>query len=370
MQACLRVARRRCLWDASPHATAAAVGRITTSSLSFNDDSNWTFSPKSRLISSSASSANASLSTANCPLRISKLNLLFSKCSRGQADSLDQVRWTGNRQFATGTDAPTVALDYLADDLEGVVVLGFNRPKARNAVSRQMLAEINEAVDVLKYDKNLRVLVLRSLVPGVFCAGADLKERATMKEWEVAPFVAGIRALILSVANFPAPTIVALDGAALGGGLELALSCDIRIASSTAKLGLTETKLAIIPGGGGTQNLPRIVGPAIAKELIFTGRAVSGTKAQEIGLVNHVVEQVEQGDAAYHKSLDLAAEIVTQGPIALRMAKAAINRGLNVDIASGLAYEEAFYAQVIPTKDRIEGLTAFREKRAPKYKGE
>lgn len=274
------------------------------------------------------------------------------------------------RHVTTGSEASTVALDYLADDLDGVAVLGFNRPKAKNAVSRQMLAEINDAVNLLKYDKNLRVLIIRSLVPGVFCAGADLKERATMKEWEVAPFVAGIRALIQSVTNFPAPTIVALDGAALGGGLELALACDLRIASSNAKLGLTETKLAIIPGGGGTQNLPRIVGPAVAKELIFTGRAISGVGAKEIGLVNHVVDQVELGDAAYRRSLELAAEIVTQGPIALRMAKAAINRGLNVDMASGLAYEEAYYAQVIPTKDRIEGLTAFREKRPPKYKGE
>jgi len=274
------------------------------------------------------------------------------------------------RNFASAGEAATVALDYLDGSLDGVAVVGFNRPKAKNAVSRQMLAEINEAVDQLKYDKNLRVLIFRSLVPGVFCAGADLKERAQMKENEVAPFVAGIRALILAVANFPTPTIVALDGAALGGGLELALSCDIRIASNSTKVGLTETKLAIIPGGGGTQNLPRLVGPSMAKELIFTGRAISGEKAKEIGLVNHSVEQNDQGDAAYLRSLDLAAEIVTQGPIALRMAKAAINRGLNVDIASGLAYEEAYYAQVIPTKDRIEGLTAFREKRPPKYTGE
>lgn len=266
--------------------------------------------------------------------------------------------------------APTVALDYLTQGLEGVAVLGFNRPKAKNAVSRQMLQEITEAVNHLKFDKNLRVLIIRSLVPGVFCAGADLKERAQMKEWEVAPFVAGIRGLIQAVANFPAPTLVALDGAALGGGLELALSCDIRIASNSAKLGLTETKLAIIPGGGGTQNLPRLVGPSIAKELIFTGRAISGEEAKEIGLVNHSVDQNAGGDAAYLRTVDLAAKIVTQGPIALRMAKAAINRGLNVDITSGLAYEEAYYAQVIPTKDRIEGLTAFREKRAPKYTGE
>jgi len=275
------------------------------------------------------------------------------------------------RTMATFTEEqPTINLDYLDGVHEGVAVLGFNRPKAKNAVSRQMLAEINQAVDQLKFDKNLRVLILRSHVPGVFCAGADLKERAQMKEAEVGHFVAGIRGFINGILNFPAPTIAALDGVALGGGLELSLSCDIRVAASTARLGLTETKLAIIPGGGGTQNLPRIVGPAIAKELIFTGRAINGFEAKEIGLANHVVEQNEAKDAAYERSLELAAEIVTQGPIALRMAKAAINRGLSVDLASGLAYEEAYYAQVIPTKDRIEGLTAFREKRPPKYKGE
>jgi len=278
---------------------------------------------------------------------------------------------TQTRYASTGEDhSATVGLEYLEGDLDGVAVVAFNRPKARNAVSRQMLSEINDAVNHLMFDKNLRVVIFRSLVPGVFCAGADLKERAQMKEHEVAPFVAGIRGLIQGVAHFPTPTVVALDGAALGGGLELALSCDIRIAADSAKLGLTETKLAIIPGGGGTQNLPRLVGPSMAKELIFTGRAISGEKAKEIGLVNHAVPQNEAGDAAYKRSLNLAAEIVTQGPIALRMAKAAINRGLNVDLTSGLAYEEAYYAQVIPTKDRIEGLTAFREKRPPKYTGE
>jgi len=357
MHAGLLAAGRRCV-------TNAAAGRVPALPLQLADQSIVISSVHSRLVFTSSSSLT------DRPNRTSKFNSPLAPSRRRRHVPNSNPFGLGKRLYSTDADAPTVVLDYLSDDLEGVAVLGFNRPKAKNAVSRQMLAEINEAVDVLKYDKNLRVLIIRSLVPGVFCAGADLKERATMKEWEVAPFVGGIRALILGVANFPAPTIVALDGAALGGGLELALSCDLRIASSTAKLGLTETKLAIIPGGGGTQNLPRIVGPAIAKELIFTGRAVSGVEAKEIGLVNHFVEQVAEGDAAYHKSVDLAAQIVTQGPIALRMAKAAINRGLSVDIASGLAYEEAYYAQVIPTKDRIEGLTAFREKRAPKYKGE
>jgi len=131
-----------------------------------------------------------------------------------------------------------------------------------------------------------------------------------------------------------------------------------------------ETRLAIIPGGGGTQRLPRVVGMAKAKELIFTGRIVQGSQAHEIGLVNQVVEQNKEGDSAYLRSVELAEEICPNGPIGVRMAKIAVSRGIQVDLSTGLAIEEACYAQVIPTKDRIEGLIAFKEKRPPHYKGE
>ena len=147
-------------------------------------------------------------------------------------------------------------------------------------------------------------------------------------------------------------------------------SCDLRVASSNAKLGLTETKLAIIPGAGGTQRLPRLVGPAKAKELVFTAAMLNGTQAAEIGLVNHAAVQNETGDAAYLQALAIAKQIVVNGPIGVRMAKLAISRGMQVDLSTGLEIEEACYSQVIPTKDRIEGLTAFREKRKPVYTGE
>jgi len=166
------------------------------------------------------------------------------------------------------------------------------------------------------------------------------------------------------------PVIAAIDGHALGGGLEMALACDLRVASATAKMGLVETKLAIIPGAGGTQRLPRIVGPSLAKELIFTARVISGTEASSIGLVNHAVEQNAEGDAAYRRAIDLAREILPNGPVGVKMAKAAVNRGIEVDISSAMAIEEGCYAQVIPTKDRLEGLKAFKEKRKPVYKGE
>ncbi|XP_077886799.1 methylglutaconyl-CoA hydratase, mitochondrial isoform X3 [Ictidomys tridecemlineatus] len=200
--------------------------------------------------------------------------------------------------------------------------------------------------------------------------GADLKERAKMHASEVGPFVSKIRAVINDIANLPVPTIAAIDGLALGGGLELALACDIRVAASSAKMGLVETKLAIIPGGGGTQRLPRAIGMSLAKELIFSARVLDGQEAKAVGLISHVLEQNQEGDAAYRKALDLAREFLPQGPVAMRVAKLAINQGMEVDLVTGLAIEEACYAQTIPTKDRLEGLLAFKEKRPPRYKGE
>jgi len=187
---------------------------------------------------------------------------------------------------------------------------------------------------------------------------------------EVGPFVARLRGLVSSISDMPMPVIAAIDGAALGGGLEMALACDLRVASSEAKMGLVETRLAIIPGAGGTQRLPRLVGPAIAKELIFTARVIDGEEAGRIGLVNKAVPQNDDGDAATSAALALAQEIIPNGPIGVQMGKLAINKGLEVPLESGLAFEQGCYAQVIPTKDRLEGLAAFREKRKPQYTGE
>ncbi|XP_040210782.1 methylglutaconyl-CoA hydratase, mitochondrial [Rana temporaria] len=259
---------------------------------------------------------------------------------------------------------------YLEGEEQGIVVLGINRPQAKNAISKGLLKSMMKTVDSLKGNNKARTVILRSEVPGVFCAGADLKERAKMHPSEVGPFVSKARALMNEFANLPMPTIAALDGAALGGGLEMALATDIIVAASSAKMGLVETKLAIIPGAGGTQRLPRAVGVAVAKELIFSARILDGNEAKVIGLVSHVVEQNDEGDAAYKRALALAREFITQGPIAMRMAKLAINQGIEVDLATGLAIEEACYAQVIPTKDRIEGLLAFKDKRPPRFKGE
>nr|XP_056704972.1 methylglutaconyl-CoA hydratase, mitochondrial [Euleptes europaea] len=259
---------------------------------------------------------------------------------------------------------------YLDDEHKGIVVLGINRAHSKNALNKNVIKMISKVLEALKSDKKVRTVIFRSEVPGVFCAGADLKERAKMHSSEVSSFVSRARATINDIATLPVPTIAAIDGIALGGGLELALACDIRVAVTSAKMGLVETKLAIIPGAGGTQRLPRTIGVSLAKELIFSGRVVDGNEAKSIGLISHVVEQNEEGDAAYRRALALAREFLPQGPVAMRVAKLAINQGMEVDMLTGLAIEEACYAQTIPTKDRIEGLLAFKEKRPPRYKGE
>ncbi|XP_001493430.2 enoyl-CoA hydratase domain-containing protein 2, mitochondrial isoform X4 [Equus caballus] len=252
---------------------------------------------------------------------------------------------------------------------QGITEILMNRPRARNALGNVFVRELLEALAQLREDRQVRVLLFRSAVKGVFCAGADLKEREQMSEAEVEVFVQRLRGMMTEIAAFPAPTIAALDGFALGGGLELALACDLRVAASTAVMGLIETTRGLLPGAGGTQRLPRCLGVALAKELIFTGRRLSGTQAQVLGLVNHAVVQNEEGNAAYHRARALAQEILPQAPIAVRLSKVAIDRGMEVDIASGMAIEGICYAQNIPTQDRLEGMAAFREKRPPKFVG-
>ncbi|XP_071960394.1 methylglutaconyl-CoA hydratase, mitochondrial-like [Antedon mediterranea] len=271
---------------------------------------------------------------------------------------------------SASTSANELNVKYLEAEHEGIVVFGINRPAAKNAVNRSVLTLFEEAVEAVRYDKNVRSVIIKSEVPGIFSAGADLKERVTLSPKEVASFVDRLRKFTMDITNLPMPVIAALDGTAVGGGLEFALACDMRTATTTTQMGLVETRLAIIPGGGGTQRLARLVGPSVAKELIFTARVFNGEKAAELGIVNHVVEQDDSNEAAYKRALDLAKEIIPQGPIAVQMAKQAINKGMDVDLTSALAYEGAYYAQVIPTKDRIEALNAFKEKRKPQFKGE
>jgi enoyl-CoA hydratase/carnithine racemase len=209
------------------------------------------------------------------------------------------------------------------------------------------------------------VVIITGAGEKAFCAGADLKERTTLNPDQVKEYIFTIRNLFTAVEQLNKAVIAAVNGIALGGGTELALASDIRIASMNASMGLTETRLAIIPGAGGTQRLPRLVGKGKAKELIFTGQRVDAQEALKIGLVNKICEQNE----LMAECKNMAGMICETGPIAIEQAKYAINHGLESDIHTGLAIESNAYWICIPTEDRLEGLAAFKEKRKPVYKG-
>ncbi|KAF3963120.1 hypothetical protein ACB098_10G038700 [Castanea mollissima] len=263
------------------------------------------------------------------------------------------------------TTSESVKLNRLSDPDSGIVEVKLERPGAKNAIGRDMLRGLQQTFDAIEKDHSANVVMICSSVPKVFCAGADLKERRTMDPSEVHFFVKSLRLTFSFLEALRVPTIAVIEGAALGGGLEMALSCDLRICGEDAVLGLPETGLAIIPGAGGTQRLPRLVGKAVAKELIFTGRKIRGRDAMSMGLVNCCVPAGE----AHVKALEIARDINQKGPIAIRMAKKAINEGLEIDMESALTLEEECYEQLLNTKDRLEGLAAFAEKRKPRYTG-
>ena len=254
----------------------------------------------------------------------------------------------------------------LKEKRDFVLLLTLNRPEVMNALNLPTLLELQEALKESWFSKEVRVIIVTGAGDKAFCAGADLKEREKMTEIEVKNYIKTIRDTFSMFEDIPKPTICAINGYAFGGGLEMALACDLRIAADTAKMGLTETSLAIIPGAGGTQRLPRIVGKAKAKELIFTARRIDAQEAYRIGLVNEVVPKEKLLDRAF----EIANEIAQNGPLAVEAAKFAINRGSEVDIKTGLEIESKTYDTLIPTRDRREGLLAFKEKRKPRYIGE
>ncbi len=253
----------------------------------------------------------------------------------------------------------------LIEKSDQVAVITLNRPAVMNSFNFALLEALKGEIEALRFDGETRVVVITGAGEKAFCSGADLKERAGLSPTDVKRFIFTIRNLFTAIEQLPKPVIAAVNGIALGGGTELALACDIRIAAATASMGLTETRLAIIPGAGGTQRLPRLVGRGKAKELIFTGRRVEAEEALAIGLVNQVVPAAELLPACRQ----MAAMIRETGPIAIEQAKYAINYGLESDLATGLALESNAYWVTIPTEDRLEGLAAFREKRKPIYKG-
>ncbi len=246
---------------------------------------------------------------------------------------------------------------------DGVTTVTLDSPPV-NALGRRLVGDLEAALKKLKEDATVRCLVLRSGGKH-FCAGADLKERRTMSEEEVEAFVPRLAGVCHGVAELPFPTIAAVRGAAAGGGCELALACDLRILADDAKIGLRETALAIIPGAGGTQRLPRLAGPATAKRWIFGAEMHDAGTALADGVADRVVGSDELDAAARA----WAATIAINGPVALRLAKKAIEQGADLPLDDGLKLEWDCYQGVLKTADRVEALKAFAEKRPPKFEG-
>lgn len=255
-----------------------------------------------------------------------------------------------------------VRFEVLEDSI-GLITL--SRPEAANAMSVQLLHELSDTLDQINGDPAVRVVLLTGAGEKAFCAGADLKERKGMSDQQVKKIVQLIGATVAKVETLAQPVIAVLNGVAFGGGLELALACDLRIAATHVKLGLTETSLGIIPGAGGTQRLPRLIGLGKAKELIYTARRLNAKEAENYGIIEYVYE----GHEVLDKAQQLAQEMAKNAPLSLVQAKVAINQGVEVDLATGLKIESLAYSALIPTEDRLEGLLAFQEKRAPQYSG-
>lgn len=250
--------------------------------------------------------------------------------------------------------------------LEGSIgLITLLRPEAANAMSVQLLRELSDTLDQINGDPTVRVVLLTGAGEKAFCAGADLKERKGMSDRQVKQIVQLIGATVAKVETLAQPVIAVLNGVAFGGGLELALACDLRVAAAHVKLGLTETSLGIIPGAGGTQRLPRLIGLGKAKELIYTARRLNAEEAKNYGIVEYVYETHE----VMERAQQLALEMAKNAPLSLVQAKVAMNQGVEVDLATGLKIESLAYSALIPTEDRLEGLLAFQEKRAPQYSG-
>jgi methylglutaconyl-CoA hydratase len=246
----------------------------------------------------------------------------------------------------------------------GAVRVILDRPEAKNALSRALNLELARVAGALGADPAVRAVLLTG-AGDAFCAGADLKERRGVAAADSGPFIDAISGAIRAWAEMPKATIALLNGAAFGGGLELALACDFRLAAESAVMGLSEVRLGIMPGAGGTQRLARLVGVARAKELVLTGRRIDAARALAIGLVSQVVPAGELERAGQ----ELAAELAACAPLSVAMAKRAIDEGVDLPMPDALALERRYYDVTLMSEDRNEGLRAFAEKRPPRFTG-
>lgn len=245
---------------------------------------------------------------------------------------------------------------------ENIAVVTINRPKALNALNRETLKDLNSVLDVLEEDDTIYAVVVIGAGEKAFVAGADITEMKELTVEEARRFSNLGNRVFRRLENLEKPVIAAIGGFALGGGCELSLACDIRIASEKASFGQPEVALGVTPGFGGTQRLARVVGLGMAKELLYTGRTVKAEEALRIGLVNRVVAP----EALLDEAKALANTIVKQAPIAVRLCKAAINRGMQMDIDTAISYESEIFGECFASLDQKEGMTAFAEKRPTK----
>ncbi len=248
---------------------------------------------------------------------------------------------------------------------QGIATICFNRPKALNALNRALLKELSRAIDIIAQDNDIRMVVLTGAGDKAFIAGADIKELANLDALQAKAFSRIGQSVINKIGELPMPVIAAINGYALGGGLEMALVCDFIYASENASVGLPETNLGLIPGFGGTQRLSRLIGPNQAKELIYTGKIISAGQAQSMGLVN----QVFPADKLMGEVTATARAICAKGRVSLRAAKEAVNNGLDIDLATGLKIEQDAFALCVVSEDAQEGTLAFIEKRKAVFKG-
>ena len=247
---------------------------------------------------------------------------------------------------------------------DGITVLTIDRQEKLNSLNPQVVEEIRQALLNLE-DEPPRVMIVTGAGEKAFVAGADIAAMNEMSALEAKRFSELSQAAMKLLDRSLIPTIAAVNGFALGGGCEIALACDIRIAAENALFGFPEVTLGILPGMGGTQRLPRLVGPGIAKELIFSGRRIKAEEARMLNLVNRVVPEGE----AFKAAKELAEEIAANGPVAVRHAKAAMNKAQDVDLTTGLEYEADQFALLFATEDAREGMGAFVERREAEFKG-
>ena len=260
-------------------------------------------------------------------------------------------------------DFETITVERRDND---ILLVTLNRPDAANALNTQMGLDLMELFEGFSIDLDgLRVVILTGQGTKAFCAGGDLKQRNGMTDeaWQAQHLI--FERMLRAILSCPIPVIAAVNGAAYGGGCEIAAAADFVYASTDARFALTEVTLGIMPGAGGTQTLPRAMGERRAKELILSGLPFSAPEAAAWGLVNRVLPQ----DALLEAALAIAARIAGNGPISVRQAKQAIHRGLQMSLADGLAFEIEAYNRLVPTEDRREGVRAFNERRKPNFRG-